>query len=59
MVKQNKLRPDTKRWWNGDLIKMRKDLYKTRAESYRKWAIADDPSHSELKKKSNKYGGMQ
>ena len=38
------------------MIKMRKELYKTRADSYRNRAIANDPSHSELKKKSNKYG---
>ena len=56
VVKWSKPRPDAKRWWNGDLIKMRKELYKTSADSCRNRAIANDPSHSKLKKKSNKYG---
>jgi hypothetical protein len=56
VVKRSKPRPDSKRWWNGDLIKMRKALYRLRADSYRFRAFADHPSHSELKIESNKYG---
>ena len=56
VVKKSKPRPDAKRWWNGDLIKRRKELNRLRSDSYRFRAIADHPSHSELKTKSNAYG---
>ena len=56
VVKKSKPRPDAKRWWNGDLIKRRKELNRIRSESYRFRAIADHPSHSDLKEKSNEYG---
>ena len=56
VVKRSKPRPDSKRWWNGGLIKARKELYKLRADSYRYRALADHPSHNELRTKSNKYG---
>jgi ribonuclease HI len=55
VVKRSKPRPDVKRWWNGELIKMRKKLYRLRADSYRLRAIPDHPSHSELKIESNRY----
>jgi hypothetical protein len=47
VVKHSKPRPDAKRWWNRELIKMRKGLNRLRSESYRFRAIADHPSHSE------------
>jgi hypothetical protein len=56
VVKRSKPRPDAKRWWNRELIKMRKGLNRLRSESYRFRAIADHPSHSELKTKSSAYG---
>ena len=56
VVKRSKPRPDAKRWWNGELIKLRKELYRIRTELYNYRAIADHPSHSELKQKSNAYG---
>ena len=56
VVKRSKSRPDAKRWWNGDLIKRRKELNRLRTSSYRYRAIANHPSHRELKKKSNEYG---
>ena len=56
VIKKSKPRPDAKRWWNGELITMRKKLYRIRSESYRNRAITNHPSHSELKHKSNEYG---
>ena len=56
VVKRSKPRPDSKRWWNGELIKMRQTLYRLRTESYNYRAIAIHPSHRQLKIKSNKYG---
>jgi hypothetical protein len=56
VVKKSKRRPDAKRWWNGELIKLRKELYRLRSDSYRNRAIANHPLHSELKLKSNEYG---
>ena len=35
VVKISKPRPDSKRWWNRELIKMRKALYGLRVDSYR------------------------
>jgi ribonuclease HI/endonuclease/exonuclease/phosphatase family metal-dependent hydrolase len=56
VVKRSKVRPDAKRWWSGELIQMRKELGRIRANSYRFRAITNHPSHSELKMKSNAYG---
>jgi ribonuclease HI len=56
MVKRSKPRPDAKRWWSGDLNRMKKDLNRLRKDSYSNRAIANHPSHRELKTKSNKYG---
>jgi hypothetical protein len=55
-VKRSKPRPQSKRWWNSDLKKMRKSLNKLRADSYRNRTLTSDPSHSKLRKASNKYG---
>ena len=55
-IPKTKPRPESKRWWNGDLKKKRKELNRLRAKSYRFRAIADHPSHTELKTKSSKYG---
>jgi hypothetical protein len=55
VVKKSKPRPDAKRWWNGELIKLQKELYRLKSDSYRNRAIANHPSHSELKLKSNEY----
>jgi exonuclease III len=35
-VTKSKPRPDAKRWWNGDLRKMRKELNRIRADLYKK-----------------------
>ena len=56
VVKRSKPRPDAKRWWNGELIKMRRELNQLRSDSYNFRTIVDHPAHRELKKKSNKYG---
>jgi len=55
-VKRSNPRPDTKRWWNGDLTAMRKELNKLRADSNRNRALTDHTSHNELRRKSNTYG---
>ena len=56
VIKRNKDCPDTKQWWNRELIKMKKELNRLRSSSYTYRAIANHPSHSELKQKSNRYG---
>jgi hypothetical protein len=55
-VTRCKPRPDAKRWWNEELTAMRKDLNRLRSESFRNRAIANHPSHRELRCKSRKYG---
>ena len=55
-VAKTKPRPDAKRWWNGDLRKRKKDLNRLSAQSYRYRALADHPSHAELKAKNTQYG---
>ena len=55
-VIKSKPRPDTKRWWNSDLKKMKKELNRLRAKSFMFRAVADHPSHEELRAKSNIYG---
>ena len=54
-VIKSKPRPDAKRWWNGDLKKMKKDLNRLRANSYKFCALADHPSHAEFRTKSTQY----
>jgi ribonuclease HI/endonuclease/exonuclease/phosphatase family metal-dependent hydrolase len=56
VVKRSKPRPDAKRWWNGELIKMKKNLNRLRSVSYTFRALADHPSHSELRTKSHLFG---
>ena len=56
VVKRSKPRPDAKRWWNGELMNMRKELNRLRSDSYNFRAVTNHPVHRELKKKSNKYG---
>ena len=56
VVKRRKPRPDAKRWWNGELIQMRKELNRMRSESYFFRAITNHQSHKELKTKSNIFG---
>ena len=55
-VAKSKPRPDAKRWWNGDLRKLKKELNRLKALSYRFRALTDHPYHQELRTKSNKYG---
>ena len=55
-VKITKPRPDAKRWWNGELRKMKRELNKLKAKSYSFRVLADHPSHSELRTKSTQYG---
>ena len=56
VIPKIKPRPDSKRWWNGDLKKMKKEIDKLRALSYNFRAIADHYSHDRLRRLSNKYG---
>ena len=55
-IRKTKPRPDAKRWWNGELRKMKKELNRLRATSYTFRALTDHPSHSELKTKCTQYG---
>jgi hypothetical protein len=55
-VTSSKPRPDSKRWWNGDLSKMRKELNRLRSTSYKNRTVTNHPSHRELRKKSRIYG---
>ena len=55
-VVKMKPRPDAKRWWNGDLGRERRELNRIRATSYRNRALADHPSHEELRIRSSRYG---
>jgi hypothetical protein len=55
-VKRSKPRPDSKRWWNSDLQKTRKELNKLCTLSYRNRTITDHPTHQELCNLSNTYG---
>jgi hypothetical protein len=56
VVTITKPRPDKKRWWNGDLARARRELNRLRNTSYKNCAMADHPSHKELRLKSNRYG---
>ena len=55
-VKIRRPRPDSKRWWNSDLKKMKKELNKLRVESFRNRALTDHPIHRDVRRLSNKYG---
>ena len=55
-VVKTKPRHDAMRWWNRDLGKERKELNRLRASSFRYRALADHPSHEELRIRSNRYG---
>jgi hypothetical protein len=48
--------PDSKRWWNSDLKRMKKELNKLRVESFRNRALTDHPIHRDVRRLSNKYG---
>ena len=53
-----KPRPDAKRWWNGELKRARKELNRIRTASFLFRALADHPSHEELRFKSRRYGEL-
>src|SRR5271168_1673710 len=55
-VVKMKPRPEAKRWWNGDLRRARKELNRLRSDSFRNRALANHPSHEELRTKSSQYG---
>ena len=55
-ITKTRPRPDAKRWWNGDLKEMRKDLNRLRTMSYHNRTIANHHSHRELRIKSRQYG---
>jgi ribonuclease HI/exonuclease III len=55
-VKRSKPRPDSKRWWNRDLKKMRRRINRLRTVSFRYRALTGDPVHRELRDLSNAYG---
>jgi hypothetical protein len=54
-IAKTKPRPDAKRWWSGDLGRERKKLNRLRTVSFRYRALADHPSHKELRLRSNQY----
>ena len=56
-VVKMKPRLDAKRWWNGDLGRERKELNRLRSTLFRYCALADHPSHEELRLRSNQWGG--
>jgi hypothetical protein len=49
-------RPESKRWWNSELKRLKKELNKLRNDSFRYRALTDHPIHSQVKKLSNAYG---
>jgi hypothetical protein len=55
-IPKTKPRPDTKRWWNGDLKRLKTEINRLRTKSYLFRALADHPSHDELRIKSSQYG---
>jgi hypothetical protein len=55
-IPKTKPRPDAKRWWNGDLRRRKKEINRLRVHSYRFRALADHPSHEQLRIKSSQYG---
>jgi hypothetical protein len=55
-VKARRLRPDSKRWWNSNLKKMKKELNELRVESFPNRALTDHPIHRKVRQLSNKYG---
>jgi hypothetical protein len=55
-ITSSKPRPDAKWWWNSDLKKMRKELNKLRAVSYKNRLDTHHHSHRELRRKSKNYG---
>jgi len=55
-VKRSKPRPDSKRWWNGDLKKTKRKLNKLREIAFRNRTLTSHPVHQELRSLSNKYG---
>ena len=54
-IRKTKSRPDARRWWNNDLHKMRRELNKLRAQSYKFQTISNHHSYHKLKRKSNFY----
>ena len=47
-IRTTKPRPDSKRWWNGELNSMKKKPNKLKAESFKYRAITNHPSHQKL-----------
>ena len=47
--------PDAKRWWNGELRKMKREQNKLSSESMRFRALPNHPSHQQLKEARNQY----
>jgi hypothetical protein len=48
-------RLDSKRWWNSDLKKLKKELNKLRTESFKLRALTHHPIHAQCRSKSNQY----
>ncbi len=55
-IKIRRPRPDSKRWWNSDLKKMKKELNKLRTESFKLRTLTHHPIHDQRRLKSNQYG---
>ena len=55
VVKLSRPKLDTKRWWNNDLKKTKKELNRLRSKSYSYRTLTHHPSHRELKTKNREY----
>jgi hypothetical protein len=50
-----RLSPYSKRWWNKELARMKKDKEKLARKSYTRQALDDDPIHKEFRQARNIY----
>ena len=55
-VPLSKPSPHSCRWWNDKLSQLKKEMNCFASASYRYWAVADHPSHSQYMDSRNKYG---
>ena len=55
-IKMKQPRPDSKRWWNSNLKKMKKELNKLRTEPFKLRTLTHHPIHDLHRQKSNQYG---
>ena len=55
IIPLSKLVPHSHRWWNGELSEIQKERNRLNNQSYLHQAVADHPSHAELKEINKKY----